>query len=202
MITISAFEPEQFNGASIIFTLFALGFTGWVLESVQESIVRGKLVNKGFFKGPFTLSHAIGGFGILIVASPFRAYPVLVFLSGLVVCTAVEYIMAIFLEKCFRVKCWDYSTYPHTRWCHYKGRICLTISLFFGAISLFVVYLYWGLILSLVGFIGKYIWPVNGVFLGLFAVDFFYTCTKLIRYKNAGIKVKGYAVFSDPAEIE
>jgi uncharacterized membrane protein len=110
--------------------------------------------------------------------------------------------MAVFLEKCFGVKCWDYTTYPHTRWCHYKGRICLTISLFFGIITLFVVYFYWGFIMNLVSRIGRYIFPVNAALAVLFLTDVVFTCTRILRAKDAGIKVKGYAVFSDVTEIE
>ncbi|GHV82435.1 hypothetical protein AGMMS49991_09930 [Spirochaetia bacterium] len=187
---------------NLIFTFFILGCAGWAFETIQESIVRRKFVNKGFFKGPFALSHAIGGLGVYLVGFPFKAYPALVFLAGLIVCTAVEYSMAIFLEKCFKVKCWDYTTYPHTRWCHYKGRICLTISLFFGVITLFVVYALWDIIMALAGLLGNTIWIVDTVLIAAFAVDAVFTITKLLRYKKAGIKMKNYAVFSDASEIE
>jgi uncharacterized membrane protein len=193
---------EQFKIENIIFAFFILGIIGWALETIQESIVRRKFVNKGFFKGPFALSHGIGGLGVYFVGYPFRAYPALVFLAGLVVCTAVEYIMAVFLEKCFRVKCWDYTTYPHTRWCHYKGRICLTISLFFGVITLGVVYLFWDAIMALVKTLGSRVWIVDGIFIAAFSVDAVFSCAKLLRYKKAGIKMKNYAVFSDVSEIE
>jgi uncharacterized membrane protein len=186
----------------IIFMLFFLGCTGWVLETVQESIVRRKFVNKGFFKGPFTLSHAIGGTFVYLIGSPFRAWPPLVFLVGVVVCTAVEYVMAIFLEKVFNVKCWDYSTYPHTRFCHYKGRICLTISLFFGFITLLVVYLYWNAGMAIIARIGSALLVVDAVLLALFAIDVVTTCVRILKAKKTGIKVKGYAVFTDVNEIE
>jgi uncharacterized membrane protein len=193
---------EQVKIENVIFIFFMLGCSGWVLETINESITRRKFVNKGFFNGPFTLSHGIGGLVVYAIGYPFRVYPPLVFGAGLLLCTAIEYIMAIFLEKCFKVKCWDYTTYPHTKWCTYKGRICLTISLFFGLITLFVVYLYWDFGMGLANRIGPYIWLVDGILLGLFLVDAVYTCAKYIRYKKAGIKSKSYAVFSDAAEIK
>lgn len=172
------------------------------MESINESITRRRLVNKGFFKGPFILSHGIGGLGAYAIGWPFRAYPVLVFFAGLAVCTAIEYGMAVFLEKCFRVKCWDYTTYPHTKWCTYKGRISLTISLFFGVITLFVVYVYWDFCMKLANGAGPYIWLVDGILVVLFLVDVVLTCAKYLRYKKAGIKSASYAVFSDAAELE
>ncbi|MDR1956671.1 MAG: putative ABC transporter permease [Treponema sp.] len=180
-----------------VFSFFFLGCTGWVLETIQETLVRKQFVNKGFFKGPFVLSHAIGGMLVSFIGSPFKAYPALVFLAGLVVCTCLEYSIAIFLERCFKVKCWDYTTYPHTKWCHYKGRICLTISLFFGIVTLFVVYVYGDFIRGVAALMGTYLVLVDAFLLTALLIDGVFTCTKLLRAKKAGIKIRGYAVFSD-----
>ena len=185
-----------------ILVFFFLGFAGWLAESINETITRKKIVNKGFFKGPFALSHAIGGVGVYALGLPLKAYPPLVFLTGLIVCTAIEYIMAVFLAKCFNVKCWDYTTYPHTRWCHFQGRIALTISLFFGFITLFVVYFFWEFMLNIAAILGMYIWFVDIAFCVLFLLDFVYTCSRLLAAKKTGTKVKGYAVFTDSGEIE
>jgi uncharacterized membrane protein len=188
---------EQFRPALIVFEFFLFSVSGWVCETINESITRKRFVNKGFFSGPYTISHGIGGIGVYVICSPLKAHPALVFLTGMAVCTAVEYIMALFLEKCFRVKCWDYATYPHTRWCHFQGRIALTTSLFFGLVALFVVYLYWQFGLKTTELLGDLIWLVDGILLAVFTADAVYTCAKLLRYKKAGIKVKNYAVFSD-----
>jgi uncharacterized membrane protein len=184
-----------------LFAFFVLGVTGWLLESVQETIVRRQLVNKGFFKGPFTLSHAIGGMGVYLVGSPFRAHPAAAFLAGMIVCTAVEYVMAVFLDKCFKVKCWDYTTYPHTKWCHFQGRICLTISLFFGVTTLFLVYVYWDFIQDAARRLGSRLFWVDSALVLLFAVDAVTTCVKLLIYKKKGIHSKSYAVFTDVSDL-
>jgi uncharacterized membrane protein len=188
---------EQFRPALVIFEFFLFSFGGWVCETINETITRGRFVNKGFFSGPYTISHGIGGIGVYLVCSLFKAHPLLVFLAGMAICTTVEYIMAIFLEKCFRVKCWDYTTYPHTKWCHFQGRIALTTSLFFGFVTLFVVYIYWQFGLKVTELLGDFIWLVDGIFSTVFIADAVYTCGKLLRFKKAGIKVKNYAVFSD-----
>jgi uncharacterized membrane protein len=154
-------------------------------------------VNKGFFSGPYTISHGIGGIGVYLLCSPLKANPVPVFLLGTALCTVVEYVMAIFLEKCFRVKCWDYTTYPHTRRYHFQGRIALPTSLFFGSVTFFVVYVYWDFGLAVIDRLGTYIFPVDAILTGVFAADAVYNCVKLLKYKKAGIKVKNFAVFSD-----
>jgi uncharacterized membrane protein len=198
----SAISFDQLGPDIVIFEFFLFSFGGWVCESLNETVTRGRFVNKGFFSGPYTASHGIGGICVYLICSPFKAHPLLVFFAGMAICTAVEYIMAIFLEKCFRVKCWDYTTYPHTRWCNFRGRIALTTSLFFGFITLFVVYIYWQFGLQVTELLGNFIWPVNGILSAVFIADVVHTCTKLLKFKKAGIKVKNYAVFSDTERPE
>jgi uncharacterized membrane protein len=186
-----------YSVAVFIFEMFLMSFTGWFLETTQESIVRKKFVSKGFFKGPYVPLQGIGGIAVYFLCSPLKAHPVAVFINGMAICTAVEYITALFLEKCFKVKCWDYRTYPHTRWCHFQGRICLTISVFFGVVTLAVVYFYWDFIAGIALLFGPSLWLVDGLFVLGFLVDVIFTCTRLLRAKKAGVKVTGWAVFSD-----
>ena len=190
------------NIPDLIFIFFGLGFAGWLAESINESITRKTIVNKGFFKGPFALSHAIGGICVYAIGLPLKANPFMVFFVGLLVCTIIEYIMAIFLEKCFRVKCWDYRTYPHTRWCNFQGRIALTISLFFGFITLFVVYVYWDFMLIITAAMGKFLLAADIVFCALFLIDVVVTCARILKAKKTGGKVKGYAVFTEFEEAK
>jgi uncharacterized membrane protein len=185
-----------------IFVFFFLAVSGWALETAHESMVRGKFINKGFFKGPWVPVHGIGGFGVYVLMNPLRDYPVLVFFAGAALCTVVEYTTALFLEKCFRVKSWDYTTYPHTKWCHVQGRICLTISVFFGLITLAVVYFYWFFAMTLASFLGTWLLFVDGVLTGLFAADVCYSCGRVMHLNKAGVKITGWNVFSDVRNVE
>jgi uncharacterized membrane protein len=183
------------DSAVLILGVFFLGFTGWVCETINESITRKRFVNKGFFKGPFIPCQGIGGVCVYALGSFFKPYPAAVFLIGAVLCTALEYATALFLERCFKVKCWDYTTYSHTKWCHYKGRIALTVSFFFGFATLFVVYWYWDFMMTLAAYAGNYLLLIDGIFIVLFLIDAVYSCATVLRYKKAGIPVKGWAVF-------
>jgi uncharacterized membrane protein len=187
----------EYSGAAILlFEWFFLSFTGWILETAQESVVRKKFVSKGFFKGPYVPLHGIGGICVYLLCSPFKAHPAAVFFVGMIICTIVEYSAAIFLEKCFKVKCWDYRTYPHTHWCHFQGRICLTMSLIFGLITLFVVYFYWNFAANIARHLGPHLPLVDGALTLAFLADVIFTCRKVLRAKKAGLKIKGWAVFS------
>jgi uncharacterized membrane protein len=180
-----------------IFIFLLLGFIGWVVETIQETIIIRKFVNRGFFKSPFVLSPAIGGTAICLICSRFKQHPALVFCIGALLATSVEYIAALFLEKCFNVKCWDYTTYPHTRWCTYKGRIYLTVSLFFGILTLFIVYFYRDFLMGIADFLRSYIVIIDIIFIATFALDAFFSCARVLKAKREGVKLTGNAVFSD-----
>jgi uncharacterized membrane protein len=188
--------------ALLLFEMFFYGITGWILETVQESLVRKQFVNKGFFTGPFVPCHAIGGIAIYWAGSLFKPHPVLVFFLGAAICTLIEYLVALFLENCFKVKCWDYRTYPHTKWCHFQGRICLTISIFFGVMTLLVVYFYHDFLVTLAGFLGVYLWPVDSALILLFLADAVFSIGKLRKAGKMGRKIRGWAVFTDTEIIE
>ncbi|MDR0553449.1 MAG: putative ABC transporter permease, partial [Treponema sp.] len=188
----------HFNIARVIFAFFCLAFLGWFAESAQESIVRKKLISKGFFYGPFVPVHGFGGLTIYFTLSPIRAWPVAVFIGGLALGTIVEYITALFLEKCFKVKCWDYRTYPHTRRCHFQGRVSLTISLFFGVISLVIVYTLWDFIMAAAAHLGGALFIVDAALIALFVCDALVSCMRVIKAVKSGGQLSGWAVFTPP----
>ena len=69
----------------------------------------------------------------------FESRPVLLFFIAIIVLTAWEYIVGVFLEKVFHTKYWDYSNHK----VNFQGRICLTNSFFWGVVGvLFVKYIH------------------------------------------------------------
>jgi uncharacterized membrane protein len=182
------FNPFSLGAAEVIFLFFFFSLSGWVGETIMESLVRGRFVSKGFFKGPWVPVHGVGGFAVYAAGAPLKAYPPLVFLAGVLLCTAVEYLAALLLEKAFNKRCWDYDTYPFTRWCHYKKRIALTTSLFFGLVSLVLVYFYWDLARGIAALIGAQalLWA-DLLLLASFAIDAALTIAHYIKNKIAGI---------------
>jgi uncharacterized membrane protein len=182
------YNPFRLDAAEFIFLFFFFSFSGWVGETIMESIVRGRFVSKGFFKGPWVPVHGVGGFAVYAAGAPLKAYPPLVFVAGAALCTVVEYLAALLLEKAFNKRCWDYDTYPFTRWCNYKKRIALTTSLFFGLVALALVYFYWDLALGLAACIGAraLLWT-DALLLAIFGADGALTIAHYIKNKIAGI---------------
>lgn len=69
----------------------------------------------------------------------FENRPIILFFIAIIVLTAWEYVVGVFLEKVFHTKYWDYSDHK----INFQGRICLTNSFFWGILGvLFVKYIH------------------------------------------------------------
>ena len=187
------------NALIIVFQFFFLAVSGWAGETLMESCVRRRFVNKGAFKGPWVPVHGWGGFSVVLFTLPIKEYPLAVFILCAVLCTAVEYLAAVVLENGFKVKGWDYTTYPYAYWCNYKGRIALTTSILFGLVGVAVVYFYWdaGLTICNALFsvqISRFsavnvLLAVDVVLCALFFTDVFVTGGRYIKNKKHGVTV-------------
>ena len=59
----------------------------------------------------------------------------MLFIFGLLVTSALEYVTSLLLEKLFHMKWWDYST----KRCNIHGRVCLLNSVLFGILSVLLM---------------------------------------------------------------
>ena len=127
---------ENFHIEHWVFMFFLYVMIGWVYESTVESLYHRKFINRGSLKGPYIPIYGVGACVILLVALPFRDNGFLVFLSGLICCTILEYFTGWLMETLFNKQFWDYSMLKLT----YKNRISLLSSLVWGVMSLLMVY--------------------------------------------------------------
>ena len=112
-------------------------FVGWCIESTIVSIDQKTPVNRGFLRGPFLPLYGFGAIVILFVSLPVRDNPFLIYFFGMIGTTSLEYLTAWLMETTLKMKYWDYTNSKF----NYKGRICLTSSLFWGFLSLFMIYI-------------------------------------------------------------
>lgn len=117
------------------------GFIGWVVESSYCSILFHRPVNRGFLNGPVIPVYAVGALVMVLFVSLLPrftqpAQAAVVYISGVVLTSAVEYFTGWLLETLFKSKWWDYSDMKF----NLKGRICLENSLCFGFMALVIVY--------------------------------------------------------------
>jgi uncharacterized membrane protein len=136
----------NYDYTQLWFMFFVFCNYGWVQESIIESIYHKRAINRGFLKGPYIPIYGVGGMTMLLVCMPFRDNGLAVYFVGLVACTTLEYFVGWLMETLFHKQFWDYSMLRFT----YKNRISLLSSLFWGLLSLFMVYVLYGIMDTLV----------------------------------------------------
>ena len=114
---------------------FIYCFFGWIFESTYVSLCKHRFVNRGFMRGPFLPLYGSGAILMLFVSIPVENHLVLVYLAGCIAATALEYVTGVCMEKLFKVRYWDYSKQKF----NYKGQICLSSTLAWGGLTIFLL---------------------------------------------------------------
>ena len=130
-------------------------FLGWVWESIYCTIKEKKWADRGFLFGPVC---PIYGSCVVIASLVFNLVPGLsdpafpiwaIFIICYIGSAIAEFGTSWVLEKRFHARWWDYSNIP----LNIQGRICVPVSIGFGAAGVLVV---------------KYLIPViNGIHAGI-----------------------------------
>ena len=126
----NTYEPVQWI---LFFYLYC--FIGWIWECTVVSIPKKKFVNRGFMKGPLLPIYGSGAIVMLVVGLPLKGNYVALFFAGMAAATLLEYVTGAVMEALFKVRYWDYSDKPF----NVHGYICLTSSLCWGVLSVFLV---------------------------------------------------------------
>jgi len=122
----------SYNLIQWAFFFYFYCFFGWCFESVGVSVSSKKLVNRGFIKGPFLPLYGTGAIMMLLVSRPFQDNIVMVYISGCIGATVLEYVTGVLMEGLFKVRYWDYS---HKKF-QIQGHICLSSSLAWGFLTI------------------------------------------------------------------
>lgn len=126
------------TGLQYVFCFYVYCFLGWCIESTIVSFEQKRFVNRGFLRMPMLPLYGSGSMVILIVTLPFRdSNPFWIYLFGMIGSTILEYITAVLMEGILKTKYWDYTDEKY----NFQGRICVKASLFWGCLSLFLVYI-------------------------------------------------------------
>ena len=107
-------------------------FAGWIFESAYVSILKKRLVNRGFLRLPLLPLYGTGAVMMLWVSLPFEDNLFLVYLSGVVAATILEYVTGWTMERLFKMKYWDYSDQRF----NFRGYICLSSSIAWGFLTI------------------------------------------------------------------
>lgn len=105
---------------------------GWIFESTYVSLKQKRLVNRGFLRLPMLPLYGSGAVMMLWVSLPVRDSLPLVYISGFIAATALEYVTGAVMERLFKVRYWDYSSQPF----QLHGYICLSSSIAWGFLTI------------------------------------------------------------------
>lgn len=134
---------ELFSRYVLLFLFFCM--IGWLYEVALAFIYGFGFVNRGFLYGPYLPLYGFGALLLIALLRPLMTVkrpgrkpssPVLVFLAIILITTALEYTVGLFLETVFHQKFWNYST---NSW-QFQGRICASASIRFGIGGLLFLY--------------------------------------------------------------
>ncbi len=131
----------------LFYYFFIYSFLGWAMETCLVSASGKKFVNRGFLNGPFCPIYGIGASCVYLFLTPAANNVLLIFAGGMCLATVIEYVTATFMEFLFHAKWWDYSDKKY----NLKGRVCLSISVCWGFLSVLMLKVFQPFILIIVG---------------------------------------------------
>ncbi|MCM1266693.1 MAG: putative ABC transporter permease [Bacteroidales bacterium] len=111
-----------------VLLFFLTAFAGWAWEVILFLFTKHAFVNRGVYEGPYLPIYGVGGLLLCILLFRLRKKPFLVFVLSLLLCTVLEYLTSLFLERRWGVRWWDYSGH----FLNLNGRVCLLGAVFFG----------------------------------------------------------------------
>ncbi len=119
----------------ICICFFIYSIIGWIWESfLCSSVELKKLVNRGFFLGPYCPIYGLGATLSYLLLRDIGSATLIFILASIVSCT-IEYIVGYILEKMFKDRWWNYDNYPF----QLHGRVCLYGLVIFGLANVVIV---------------------------------------------------------------
>lgn len=125
----------NFSVSTLLNYFIIYSFMGWCLETMYATINKKEFINRGFLHGPFCPIYGFGTLSIIILLKPIESNYIFLFLGSVLLTSVIEYITGFFLETAFNSTWWDYSDKPY----NLHGRICLSFSVIWGFISIFIL---------------------------------------------------------------
>lgn len=171
-------------------------FLGWVIETIYCSLAEKRYVPRGFLNGPLTPIYGFGAIGLIFLLQDIKTVS-LVFLSGVVATSFLEYVASYLLELIFDMHWWDYSGDKY----NLNGRIKLKNSILFGILSIILMYFIHPLVINLLSMLSYFNKQVLSVTLFIaITIDTVITVSSIFNLKTTAIEYK-IKNFSEEARL-
>ncbi len=119
------------------FLLFlSYSILGWIIEVLGKLINDKRIINRGFLLGPYCPIYGFGCVLITLLLDKYINDPIILFIMSMIICSILEYWTSYIMEKLFKARWWDYSSYKY----NINGRVCLNTMIPFGILSCFLMY--------------------------------------------------------------
>ena len=127
----------RYSLCEMVGLFLAFSAAGWLWEVGLHLLLDGELVNRGTMFGPWLPIYGVGGLLSVLLLERFAAQPILVFASGALLSTVIEFAAGKYLLAVYGLRWWDYSGYPLS----IDGLISLPTAMVFGLGCCAAVYL-------------------------------------------------------------
>lgn len=168
------------------FFFMIYSFIGYLTEITSCSINNKKLiVNRGFCLGPYLPIYGSSSVIMNIFLAKYSKDIITLFVMSAFVCTLMEYMTSLILEKIFHARWWDYTE----RKFNLSGRVCLENSCLFGLGGVFIVSILHPFLDGLVSMIPHNVLIILSIILFvMFMIDVIITVTTMCQVKIATTK--------------
>lgn len=171
-------------------------FLGWVIETIYCSLAEKRYVPRGFLNGPLTPIYGFGAIGLIFLLQDIKTVS-LVFLSGVVATSFLEYVASYLLELIFDMHWWDYYGDKY----NLNGRIKLKNSILFGILSIILMYFIHPLVINLLSMLSYFNKQVLSVTLFIaITIDTVITVSSIFNLKATALEYK-IKNFSEEARL-
>lgn len=150
---------------SKVFLMFLIySIIGYIVEVTSVSLLEKKLVlNRGFLIGPYIPIFGVGAVLMTNLLTRYENDIIVLFIMSTTICTSLEYITSVVMEKIFKLRWWDYSDKSF----NINGRVCLSTGILFGLGGVLVIKIINPILYKLVSQIPKILLIVLAIILGL-----------------------------------
>lgn len=118
-----------------ILYFFVYGLLGWCTEVAFAAWKEHRFVNRGFLNGPICPIYGIGVGVVVQFLTPYKDSLLILYITSVILVTALEWATGFILEKVFHNKWWDYSNMP----LNLNGYVCFLFSLIWGVACVIIV---------------------------------------------------------------
>lgn len=159
---------------------------GYFIEITYCSYRSKKLIcNRGFLIGPYLPIYGSSSVLMYMFLYKYQDDPITLFVMACFICSVMEFLTSLVLEKIFKVRWWDYSNIRF----NLDGRICLLNSILFGLGGVLIIYVLNPLILPIFDSMSEnFLIILTLILMAIFIIDFIISVVVLVQLKISSIR--------------